>query len=348
MNRKPEVEVITSIARLRQISGEWIELWRASEQATVFQSPYWLFAWWEHFSEQRLMCVITVREEGALTGIAPFYIEGGEARFIGQGISDYLDFVVSNANSEDIASTLLETVFRATDINKLTLESLPSNSPVIRASSRFASVAAAQDVCPVLTLDASAETNGRRAKEARKLRYYNRRLERAGQFSIEAADGRNFERYFDAFLRLHRERWSLRGEGGVLDNAGICAFHRKVARQLLNEGGLRLYLLTLEGREAAAFYGFRHKRRTMYYLGGFLPEFKQLNVGTIIVGYAIEQAAREGAPEFDFLRGDESYKYDWGAINRLTYRRTIYRDSKVCKAEAQARPILNRMMADNV
>jgi CelD/BcsL family acetyltransferase involved in cellulose biosynthesis len=133
-----------------------------------------------------------------------------------------------------------------------------------------------------------------------------------------------------------------------LDNAGICAFHRKVARQLLNEGGLRLYLLTLEGREAAAFYGFRHKRRTMYYLGGFLPEFKQLNVGTIIVGYAIEQAAREGAPEFDFLRGDESYKYDWGAINRLTYRRTIYRDSKVCKAEAQARPILNRMMADNV
>jgi CelD/BcsL family acetyltransferase involved in cellulose biosynthesis len=43
----------------------------------------------------------------------------------------------------------------------------------------------------------------------------------------------------------------------------------------------------------------------------------------ILIGHAIEEAAREGARDFDFLRGQEAYKYEWGAQDRWNCRRSI-------------------------
>ncbi len=343
MNEPIQIEEFRTLPALIQVRNEWLELWRASQRATAFQSPQWLFAWWKYFADKRELCVFTAHRNGNLVGIAPLCIdsvvEGGiiEARFIGSGISDYLDFVLADTQSSEIAGAMLDAIFASTHLDVLTLESLPADSPVLRTPSRFDSVVVPQDVCPVLTLKSPNRADPSFDTEAlRKFRYYRRRLERTGECVIEAAGPQSFPTFFDALLRLHRERWSLRAELGVLNNSSITQLHREVASQFLEEGNLRLHLLTLDGHAAAAFYGFHHARKTMYYLGGFSPEFKHLNVGTVIVGDAIERAAQEGASEFDFLRGDESYKYAWGATNRLTYRRTIYRNSKAKEAGLSA------------
>lgn len=340
--KKLEVEVLKTPQELMRIQAEWLELWRASSHATVFQSPYWIGGWWKNFAEARELCVLTVRRNGKLAGIAPLCIESCasgliEGCFIGRGISDYLDFILAEDQSAEIASALIDGIFYRTHSDALTLESLPADSPLLRAASQFGGDIVAQDVCPVLSLR-SAEgsehpfTNHRR----RKLGYYRRRLERIGKLAIETTNAETFERHFNALVQLHNARWSLRAQPGVLASVSIQQFHREVARQLLGEGSLRLYLLTLDGRAAAVFYGFHHNRSTSYYLGGFLPQLEHLNAGTAIVGCAIEEAAREGASEFDFLRGDESYKYGWGATNRLTYRRTIYRNKKMYEHRSQA------------
>jgi hypothetical protein len=39
----------------------------------------------------------------------------------------------------------------------------------------------------------------------------------------------------------------------------------------------------------------------------------------------MEEAIRDGAREFHFLRGGEGYKYGWGAVDRYNRRRTITR-----------------------
>jgi CelD/BcsL family acetyltransferase involved in cellulose biosynthesis len=97
---------------------------------------------------------------------------------------------------------------------------------------------------------------------------------------------------------------------------------------MLEAGLLRLNVLRLDGRAVAVYYGFTHRERAYYYLGGFDPEFSALSPGTLAVAYAIEQALAEGVKTFDFLRGDERYKYLWGAEDTFTYRRTLsYHDS---------------------
>jgi CelD/BcsL family acetyltransferase involved in cellulose biosynthesis len=50
-----------------------------------------------------------------------------------------------------------------------------------------------------------------------------------------------------------------------------------------------------------------------------------LSPGTQIVAHAIEEAVREGAEEFHFLRGGEAYKYAWGAVDRQNTALTLRR-----------------------
>jgi len=140
---------------------------------------------------------------------------------------------------------------------------------------------------------------------------------------IEDAIPATFERLFDSLTLLHRMRWNDRVEPGMLDGA-LIEFHREAARRLLDDGLLRLHVLTLGGRPAAAFYGYHAAAETIFYLGGFDPSLARYSPGKLIVAHAIEYAiARDQAHAFDFLRGAESYKYLWGAIDQPLYRRTL-------------------------
>jgi CelD/BcsL family acetyltransferase involved in cellulose biosynthesis len=48
-----------------------------------------------------------------------------------------------------------------------------------------------------------------------------------------------------------------------------------------------------------------------------------LSPSAALVGFAMREAAREGASEFDLLRGGEAYKRRWGAEPRPTFRRSL-------------------------
>src|SRR5438477_12347859 len=96
------VDVITTIEQLEELEPEWLELWQRAPDATPFQSPAWLLPWWAHFGSHELS-VITVRENGRLSGIAPLYVlrEDDESvgMLLGTGTSDYLDVVTTGSVS---------------------------------------------------------------------------------------------------------------------------------------------------------------------------------------------------------------------------------------------------------
>jgi CelD/BcsL family acetyltransferase involved in cellulose biosynthesis len=59
------------------------------------------------------------------------------------------------------------------------------------------------------------------------------------------------------------------------------------------------------------------------YNGGFDSAHAKLSPSAILVGLAMAQAAREGASQFDFLRGQEGYKAVWGAVPCPMHRRIL-------------------------
>ncbi|MBX6324103.1 MAG: GNAT family N-acetyltransferase, partial [Rhodospirillaceae bacterium] len=181
--------------------------------------------------------------------------------------------------------------------------------------------------CPVLPLAGAGEDlrGVVPARKRRKLRMARARARRRGGFAARAVAPAELDAWLSVLFRLHRARWQDRGEAGVLADAAVRRFHHAAAPRLMAAGLLRAWVVTIGGVPAGAYYGLHHRERACAYLGGFDPAFAAESPGTILIGHAIEQALREGAREFDFLRGREPYKYEWGAADRWSLRRSFRR-----------------------
>ena len=68
---------------LPQLWAEWEDLIANCSQATVFQTPLWHDVWWQEFGGAAELCLITIRDDGVLVGIAPFMYQNGALMFVG-------------------------------------------------------------------------------------------------------------------------------------------------------------------------------------------------------------------------------------------------------------------------
>ena len=105
-------------------------------------------------------------------------------------------------------------------------------------------------------------------------------------------------------------------------------FHLDAASAFLERNMLRLYVLYVAEDIAGAIYTFTHRRRAYCYLAGFDPRYKPFSPGTLLIAYTIESALAEHCKTVHFLRGNEAYKYFWGAQDQPTYRRAFCRGEK--------------------
>ena len=95
---------------------------------------------------------------------------------------------------------------------------------------------------------------------------------------------------------------------------------------MLASGVARVFAMRVVDRIVGVYYGFLHHGRAFYYLCGFDPTFRQYGIGNQLIAHGLALAGREGASCLDFLRGQEPYKYRWGARDRPTFCRRLYRD----------------------
>jgi CelD/BcsL family acetyltransferase involved in cellulose biosynthesis len=310
------IEEIHSPDRANGLRAEWTALWKRSPNATPFQRPEWQLAWWDVFGRDKELRLISFRETrtSRLVALLPAMIlpQENKMMFVGAAVSDELDILAEPEFTEAAAQAFLTIACNGRHRwAECELAPLPETSP-------FRSKAAIDDVTPIVDLSQPIPANMRH-----NLRHYRRRAERIGSVEFESGSQENFEQLFGALIDLHCTRWNRRNEPGVLCDDAVKRFHRQAAHALLRRGITRIYALRISGRIVAVFYGLLCRGQMRSYIGGFHPDLKQLSLGTLIIGHAIEQAKREGAHEFNFLRGGEAYKRHWGAKDRYVYSRRL-------------------------
>ena len=151
------------------------------------------------------------------------------------------------------------------------------------------------------------------------------RSKRSGEVRIETPTNETLDDLLTALFDLHAARWKRRDLPGVLADDASQSFIATPRVRMLNAGMLRMYATRINDRVVAVFYGFALNGIVYYYLSGYDPDLEKLSIGTILVAHAVEQAVRDGATAFDFLRGAEEYKYAWGATDRMNRRRQLFK-----------------------
>jgi CelD/BcsL family acetyltransferase involved in cellulose biosynthesis len=315
-----KISLVDDATGLNALEAEWLALWRHVPEATPFQSPAWLVPWWQTFGQGELMAV-ALRHADALVGLVPLYIlhEAGGRKLlpVGVGISDYLDPLLAPEWRLAAMRTLLGILgecsadFDVCDLPQQSAGSAWHSAPVLSGwSQRSWSCPPA----PVLPLSDRTISGHRRNR----LRYYRRRAEARGRVRIRPAEGSDLDCALGDLRRLHAARWRLRGGGGpgVLADERVLAFHGRAAPLLHAHGLLRLYLLEIDERVVAVFHTMTDGRRCHVYVCGFDPDLAEISPGKLVIGQIIDDALCLGLRELHFLRGQEAYKYEWGALDR--------------------------------
>jgi CelD/BcsL family acetyltransferase involved in cellulose biosynthesis len=184
--------------------------------------------------------------------------------------------------------------------------------------------------CPVLPLpptwDEYLKLLGKNMRE--QIRRYPKRLEKEFQVEYSCAQSEaEVQLALDHLFRLHGARWRARGQTGVLATPRRQKFHRAVCNAFFKRDRLRLWTLRCNDAAVCVLLNYFHEGKYYFFIGGFAPEFARWSVGTCLFSKVLQRAIEEGATEFDFLKGEEEYKYRFGAQNRDYKTLSWFRDT---------------------
>ncbi len=188
-----------------------------------------------------------------------------------------------------------------------------------------------EDVCPVIsapsgdwdeylaTLDKSA-----RHEIRRKLR----RAATVGPLSIEVAAPS--DEAVGHFITLHRARF---GEEGLFPSGAGGARSELFIRRLgeleraePDGGQMRVALVRCGERIVYVAVAFDDGATCYLYNAGMDPEASLASPGITGTALYLQDRLAAGRRRFDFLRGDEPYKYEWGAVDEPIERLVVQRE----------------------
>ena len=308
--------------------ARWNGLLAQARQPSVFLSWQWQTAWARAFLAERPLHLLRVSDDaGTLAGLLPLYDESaGLRRFVGGvDVSDYLDLIVPAGREEEVWQALLQ--HRAGEATEWDLRAIRAGSPTLDILPRLCPAAGIraqverEDRCPVLELPASWDAYLDRlpGKDRHELRRKIRKLERElpGTSVRSHASPEGWDGALAAFLRLHR--LSKAGKARFMDER-MEAFFRDATHALAARGWARLWFLDWDGAAIASFLCLEHAGSVGLYNSGFDPLHAKLAPGIVLLARVIRDAIDRGVPLFDFLRGDEPYKYAFGPTAQDLFR----------------------------
>jgi CelD/BcsL family acetyltransferase involved in cellulose biosynthesis len=274
------------------------QAWRplAERGRNVFGTWEWADAWWRHFGEGR---ELRVRHEPG-SFVLPLFVERQGPfrllRFIGRGHADEVG-PIGDAVS---AAAAFGEVFGEGGFHLFLGDELAPGW-----SDRLGSRVVERTSSPVIALSGSwDEFLAERSSNFRgQVRSAERRLRGRG-LAFRLATSASLDGDLDTLFELHRARWP-----GSPWFASAEAFHREFAAVALDRGWLRLWILELDGRAAAAWLGYRFAGVESYYQAGRDPALRRERVGFVLLAHTIREALQDGMSEYRLLRGDESFKY---------------------------------------
>jgi CelD/BcsL family acetyltransferase involved in cellulose biosynthesis len=311
----------------------WQHLIEGCPESTFFDSQTWQQSWWAEFGEGSELKLLTVRTgSGDVIMIAPLMVDGSEVSFLGStDLVDYHDFITQDRLIPLCIQAVVSAISEMPEIDKILLQSLPGNSPTITQFREAAEQAGwnveleQEDVAPRIELPATWDeyVSSLRKKDRHELRRKLRRLEAAGEVKqVEFSSPEDIEAAMGDFMRLHRMSTPDKNEFMTAQRE---QFFCKVAVALARDNSTRLVFLEIDGIREATSLSFVSGNVRYLYNSGYNPAHSKLSVGLLNHALAIKSSIESGHRVFDFMRGNESYKYHLGGIDRQVFALTATR-----------------------
>ena len=317
-----KLQVYNHSEAFEKLRAEWNDLVFRSTGNRIFSTWEWQSTWWEVYQPGQLW-IVTCRDlDDRLVGIAPWFIHDGTVSIIGcKEVTDYLDLIVDKDCVESVVTSFAEHLAEnRAEFETIEFCNLPEDSishtvlPQLLDQQDFNVTIEHEDVCPII--DLPDEWTDYLMLLDKKQRHELRRKLRRAQGNTGPVDWytvgpeHDLNEEMDHFLAMMAA--SDPSKADFLEDTNNLRFFRTLAPVMLEKGWLQLNFLTVDGDRAASYLNFDYNNKILVYNSGLQGEYGHLSPGIILLAYTIQNAIETGHDTFDFLQGDESYKYHLG------------------------------------
>jgi CelD/BcsL family acetyltransferase involved in cellulose biosynthesis len=340
-----QLQVIRSLTELEALAGEWNDLLHLSASDVPFLRFEYLKTWFStlgggEWPQGELYVVAGRSLHGNLVGIAPLFSttnRDGEPALMLLGsieISDYLDVFARPEDLEPFVQVLFQHLSTAQDPAWKSLDwwnflDSSASMPALKAAAERHGWSYSQEVlqhCPHIPLPGDWEKylaeqvdKKQRHEIRRKMRRAENNVEPVRWYIVE--DERTLDAEIEAFLQL------------MAYDDNKATFLTPAMRQQMRLGAwaawrggyLQLTFLEVGGQKAAGYINFDYGNHIWVYNSGIDFKYRELSPGWVLLGYLLQWANDNQRAVFDFLRGDEEYKYRFGGIDQRVVRVKITR-----------------------
>ncbi len=336
--------VITTPQEWQAIEHQWYELLEQIPNHTIFMTWHWQYYWWHHYAtrfQNPALRIAAYYDGNRLVAILPYFLYTERvgpvtlrrAGYLGSQIesSDYLDVMVAPDYRDYFLQHLdseLRALFPEADVIELN-NCLPESIfyQVYGGRSNGTVFTETYRVCPYVTLPESFDAYLKQLSS--NFRYNVRRRVK----KLIQKEGVRFELWenleetnqvVEDLFELHSKRAQQKGLDTKFKRDLRLAFHQDVVRALVPRGYIKIFhLITPQNNKIAGIYCFDYDNTLAYFQAGFDPGWSNFSPGMVMLAKTIEYAIDQGYRIFDFMRGGEAYKKNWGTVDRYIYLITL-------------------------
>jgi len=310
----------------QELKSVWNTLLKRAPINNIFYTWEWHSTWWDAYQPGDIW-VIACYENNEIVGIAPLFIahteSGRYVHIIGcVDVTDYLDFIVDKNYQEAVFEVLVDYLSNNRDkFDVLDLCNIPENSPTLSIlpdllkSKGFELNIQQQEVCPVIELPGEwgdyigLLDKKQRHEVRRKLRRIHGVQSDVDWYVVNGKQ--NLHDEISCFMELMAASDPEKAEF-LKDEANV-RFFKNIMPLIQESGWLQMNFLTVGDERVAGYINFIYDDRVFVYNSGLnFEEYGQLSPGIVLLAYNIQHAIEQGYKVYDFLRGDEVYKYRMG------------------------------------
>ena len=293
-----------------------------------FVFPFWLEGWHTYFGQHVEPKLTAFYEGERLLGIAPLMKDRETLLFLGhESVCDYQEMIVVDGAQQRFYKAFL-LYLEKEQVKELQLGALPQGE-TLRYVAEFAERKgwcfhreAAGNLWRI-DLPESWEDYllMLSSKQRHEVRRKIRRLDEYGgnEFSINhdgGERGKIFEEFLQMFVDGDKEKEDFLHQK-------MRAFFTHVAKELSSADLLRMGRLKLDGGNVAGIFCFTSDSEFFLYNNGYYTKYSAFSVGSLSKLFSIRYAIEQGLKYYNFLKGDERYKEQLGAIAEPLWRITL-------------------------
>lgn len=312
---------------------EWQLLLDEDPHATVFHGPRYLRAWHDTLGQRYPIRIHTVHSDGRMIGVIPDANDRSGSptgpvelrRFMGgTEVTDYLGPVSRVEDRADVATAYVRNLAKDVDWDEFIAGGLQAASgwgDALRRAAEDHGLTVTheeiENVCPGLDIrdgfDAYQKSlpgraRGEFARKARKL------AREVGPLELVEVGAEEVDESLDLFFE--QAITSVPNKASFFRREDMREWFGALGREFARDRVFRLHRLEAGGLPAAMTISLVGQRQWGLYNSAFDVELGAFAPGMVIIWMLIEQACMDELEAFDLLRGDEPYKYQFGAVDR--------------------------------